>query len=356
METPPEHSNKDVTLVIDDIKKEVMTEVITEELNTNKKEGPIPEIDKPIAIVSVTSNTEASDVKEPYEFKRESRELRELRESKGPPLPRLEMSPPVLMSLSSVGDTMHKPQNIFEDLDVIQTSFDISIKKNSPITLKESKRIFYNALNVLKEFCNDTKRKIALKNPFMWCTILTTNGDIYDFRHGDIFIAAIKLSNDKAYTSLAFSNNNVGVLSGKLISTGFSSDTMESYFNYTSCSGGVPIFKNGVLVGSIGVTCEIQSLNEEIASLTIKNTDYEISPKLQNNAGNNKNEKMKIVYISKTRGLIEREKKFIIVELASMTNICSHRYLSINHYFTERGKSTMPLAVCPMCVSSLIIN
>ncbi len=236
---------------------------------------------------------------------------------------------------------------------------EILNKRESELKLEQATKIFESLIDWCEEICKDKKKKMEINDPYISGSIINTNGDCYNLIHGDCPIATYGMADNEAYTSLAFSNDKISVNSSKLAAlyTGISPISGQSNLNYVSYPGGIPIYKNGILIGAIGIVCEIRQLNEELAILCIESSGYESKcnkQKMHNDIEEFSN--CEVILDYKNSSLVQGKNCLLILNSKTKKPICSHTFKTLEQYFYERSISKLVKAACPFCVKEALLH
>ncbi len=230
----------------------------------------------------------------------------------------------------------------------INETLQLNMKKESELKEEQAIKIFWSAIKKCKELSKKNE------DPYLSCCIINTNGEWYNSINGDCPLATYGMADNEAFTSLSFSNDKTSVNSGKLgtLYSGISPNS-ETNLNYVYYPGGVPIYKNGVLLGALGVVCEINSLNEELAILAIESSGYE-SKSMKQKVHTEDFSQNEVIFIYKNSELVKYNEGLLILNRKTKKPICPHRYQTLSQYFHERSISKLDTAVCPLCVKNML--
>lgn len=232
--------------------------------------------------------------------------------------------------------------------------------KNEPseenLTEKECEQILDEAVKIAKN--TQTTLPTTTPTPYRMSVSVITfyndedNGYFSSSRNDKgIYSSSSKLSLDKAFTSLSFSDNNRSIRSGDVLEyfSGVSSNSGNESFDFTTSKGGVPIYKNEKLVGAIGISGYSENIDEEISIKSIQNLGFSHSSKLFEKRP--EEPRISIFTISDQESVITNNKtgKCYIVKTINQSPICGHIFPTLERYFNERSTSRVPQFVCPRC-------
>jgi len=219
---------------------------------------------------------------------------------------------------------------------------DINLSDKSGLNTDD----FFNLFSLVEKATSLTDSVFKVDTPKISCTILSTNGNIYKWNDPNAISYAHKLSSDKAFTALLFSSNRTSTYSGELFQKFGPIDFQTEYDNVGICStdGGVPIYKNGILAGSIGIAGDSPQVDKQIA-LTIV-----IAAGLQPSVISPQRPILDEVELSKRYSLVQNNRTFyVIFDTFEKKNFCEHVFSNAKEYFSKRTNSGNIKFICPKC-------